>query len=326
MTFYKCSILANPEGDGWIYAKGIYDILSQKEPDKFELNPVELKQFRDGEFKPKLTKNVRKRNCFFIHDSNLKPEKWLADLLLINGTLSTSHAHHIVDVFPYLKFSRQDRKDESRVPISSRIVADAVGLYANSVLTIDLHNDAIQGFYKEMDNLYSFPVVIDHLKKNHSEILENLLIASTDAGGAPRARNFAKRLGMKEIIVGNKYRAEAGKVEKYQLIGDVEDIRGRNVLYIDDILDSGITLNKAEKAAREKGARKVYAYTTHALFTKGIELVNAFDGFFVGDTIIQKNICPKLEVISFIPLFAEAIRRVNEGESLSSLLETDNPK
>ena len=192
---YKCSILANPEGQAWSFATKIYETLQQRS-NNFEMNRVTIKHFRDGECKPKIELNVRKKNCFFIHDSNLKPADWMLQLLLINEALHNSSSHEVVNVLPYLKFSRQDRKDESRTSQSAKALVSIIDPYANRGLTIDLHNPAIQGFYNiPFDNLYSSPTVAKHLREHHANILEDLVVMSPDAGGAARARAFAKKLG-----------------------------------------------------------------------------------------------------------------------------------
>lgn len=320
MVTHKCCILADPNTPGWEFAQKIYEELRMKS-DLFELNKVHIKKFRDGEIKPKIELNVRERYCFFIHDSNSSPSEWFLELALVNQALVNSSAYKVINVLPYMKFSRQDRKDESRVPISAKVVADVIGLYANRVLTLDVHNLAIQGFYDTkviFDSLYSFPTVINYLKKHHPEIINDLVIMSTDAGGAQRAKMFAKSLGIKEIAVGYKNREKAGEVDKLKVLGNVSN---KNVLVIDDLVDSGGTLIKAAEALRSEGANKIYAYCTHGLFTKGsFEVTTSFDKFFIGDTIKQKPET-NAEIISFIPLFAEAIYRISEGESLSELFK-----
>jgi ribose-phosphate pyrophosphokinase len=320
MVSDKYSIVADPESPGWEFAKKLYDELRMK-GDMFELNKISIKKFRDGEIKPKIELNVRERHCFFIHDSSLNASEWFLQLCLINEALANSSAYKIINVLPYLKFSRQDRKDESRVPISARVVADVIGLYANRVLTLDVHNPSIQGFYNTpipFDSLFSFPTVINHLKKHHPEILNNLVIMSTDAGGAQRAKMFAKCLGTKDIAVGYKSREKVNEVESLRILGDVKE---RNVLIIDDIVDTGGTLIKAAEALRKEGVNKVYAYCTHGLFTKGHKQVtDCFDRFFIGDTIKQPDDI-NADIISFIPLFAEAIYRISEGYSLSELFK-----
>ena len=318
MANEKCSIIADPEGKGWEFACKVFEELSLRTA-KFELNKVHIKRFRDGEIKPRIESNIRERRCFFIQDSNANPSNWFTELCLVNHALKNSSAYKIVNVLPYLKFSRQDRKDESRVPISARVIADIIGLYADRVLTIDAHNPTIQGFYCiPFDDLHSFPTVIHYLKKNFAGILADPVVMSTDAGGAQRAKMFAKALKIKNVAVGYKTREVVGEVESLKILGDVEN---KDVIIIDDIVDSGNTLISASKAARQAGAKKVYAYCTHGLFSEGVKKVtDCFDKFFIGDTVKQpKN--ENLEIISFAPLFAEAIYRISEGESLSELFK-----
>jgi ribose-phosphate pyrophosphokinase len=252
----------------------------------------------------------------------LPPAEWFLQLALINETMRNSSAQEITDVLPYLRFGRQDRKDESRVPISSRAVAKSIEMYADKVLTIDVHNPGIAGFYDiPFDNLYSFMTVIDYLNKNHPGFFENAVIMSPDVGGAKRARSFAKRADVKRIAVGDKNREEDGEVENIQVIGDVG---GRDVFIVDDIIDSGNTIVQSCDAVRERGARKVYAYATHGLFAEGADrLTKCLDMLVVGDTVLSKEVRERkdLVIVSFANLFAEAIYRINEGESLSALFD-----
>ena len=324
MVDYKGSVIANPDGAAWGFACKIHDYLMSKNSMDFDLCKIDTSSsdynFRDGEFKPKILKNIRKGDCFFIHDSNLEPSRWFTELCLVNHALKNSSAHEIIDVLPYLKFARQDQKDESRVPIGAKVVADVIGLYANRVMVLDVHNPAIQGFYNiPFDGLDSHPTLGAHLKKNHSEILENLVVMSPDEGGVKRARKCADRLDIKDIAMGDKYRKCAGKVGGS--LGILGDVNGKNVLMVDDIIDSGGTLISAANACRENGAKTVFAYCPHGLFTRGIENVSkSFDKLFIGDTInVQGN--SSLEVVSSVPLFAEAIYRVSVGESLSELFD-----
>ena len=322
MTDYKCSIIANPEGNSWEFAKAVYKKL-RKRNKKFELNEFNVKVFPDGEIKPKIKKNIRQKKCYFIHDSSLSPGEWYTQLSFVNDVMKSSSAFEINDVLPYLRFSRQDRKDESRVPISAGRVASSIKDFAGRVITLDVHNPAIQCGYDvagvAFDNLYSFPVVADYFKKKKMKILEELVIMSPDAGGAQRAEAFAKRLGIEEVVVGYKTRKNLGEVKSLKIMGNV---KGKNVLIVDDILDSGGTLLKACEAARKQGAKKVFAYCTHALFTAGTEKVTGcLDLVFVGDTLKREYDNEKIKVISFVPLFAEAIYRINEGESLSALFD-----
>ncbi|MEI7718839.1 MAG: ribose-phosphate diphosphokinase [archaeon] len=314
----KYSIIADPNSPNWNFADKIFKILSEKSSD-FEMNKIDIKRFRDGEIKTKIELNIRGKCCFFIHDSSKSPAEWFLELALINQAMAKSSANEIIDVIPYLKFSRQDRKDESRVAINAQVVANLIDKHAGAVLTLDVHNPSIDGFYqKRFDNLYSFKTLIDYLKLKHPEIISNLVVMSPDAGGTERANAFARRLGITEIAIGYKRRKVAGEVDSLRIIGDV---KGKNVFLIDDIVDSGNTLIKACQAAKEQGAEKVYAYCTHGLFTEGIDrIAENLDLFFVGDTLAQKS-HPKLEIVSFAPLFAEAIYRISKGESLSELFK-----
>lgn len=320
MTMYKCSIIADPNGSAWNFAEKVYQELSMKTPDKFELNKVVIQKFRDGEIKPKIEKNVRRKNCFFIHDSSKEPKEWFLEMALILEALKNSSSQEITVVLPFLRFSRQDRKDESRVPISAKVIADVIGMYADRALTLDVHDPRIQGFYNiPFDNLYSFSNAITYLKEKHPDFINNLVVMSPDAGGGKRAEAFAKRINSDaDIVVGYKTRQKAGEISNLKITGDVKD---KNVLIVDDMVDSGNTLIKAGSAAKEAGAKRVGVYCTHALFTEGSEKVRkCFDFVIVGDTIVNQKLKETgVEVISFAPLFAQAIYRINEGESLSDL-------
>jgi ribose-phosphate pyrophosphokinase len=322
MVFYECEIIADPESKAWKFAEDVYNYLKKKS-NKFNLNEVHVKKFNDGEMFVKIKDNVRRHNCFYIHDSAKNPPDWFLELGLVNHTLKNSSAKEIVDVLPYLKFSRQDRKDQSRVPISAKMLADYIGLYGDGVLTLDVHNPSIQGFYDvAFDSLYSFPTVVEYFKQNHPEMLDNVVVGATDVGSGKRARSFARKTGIEDIVIGDKVREKAGKVKKTRLMGNV---KGKNVLIIEDIIDSGGTLISYGKKLKEKGAEKIIAYATHGIFSKGIEeLVDYLDLIVIGDTIINPEIQhPKIEKVSFVELFGEAIYRINEGESLSVLFDDE---
>jgi len=318
MESHIFSILANPNSSSWDFAFSVYQILSQK-TDKFELNKVFINKFRDGEIKPKIEKNVRNKSVFYIHDSNQDPKEWFTVLALVNQTLKYSSAKEINDVLPYLRFSRQDRKDETRVPISAKVVADTISLYADRAISLDIHNPAIQGFYTiPFDNLYSFPFVVQSVKNKINFDPENTVVMGPDAGGAQKAAAFAKRLGVDNVAVGYKTREKPGEVKSLKILGDVN---GKDVIIVDDIIDSGGTLINSAKALKENGANKIYVYCTHALFTKGTEeLEKVFDLIIIGDTIKMKE-SEKIKIVPLAPLFAEAIYRISEGESLSELFD-----
>lgn len=295
---------------------------------KVRLVPIEVTNFRDGEIKVIVEENVRKRSCFFIHNSNEEPAKWFLELGCVNEALKFSDADKIIDVLPYLKFSRQDRKDVSRVALNARVVAKLISEYANRVMTVDVHSSQIQGFYDiPFDNLYSFPTVVEYLYNKHKPFLENLVIMSPDSGGVSRAELFKNKLAEKgissELAFGYKTRPKPGEVGKYNVLGNISN---KNILIIDDIIDSGNTLLKAWEKLKKKGAKKVWAYATHGLFTEGVEkLTNKFDKILVSDSVYIENKKPisqgKLEIISLSELFGEAIYRTAVGESLSKLFE-----
>jgi ribose-phosphate pyrophosphokinase len=329
MTIYDCVILADPKGNAWKFANEVCEILKEKDKQKgkkpkFDMRRVKAERFGDGEPDIELEKNIRRRNCFLIQDSSKAPCDWLVEIALVNETLRNSSCQEITDVLPYLRYSRQDRKDKSRVPISARTAAKIIERDADRVLTLDIHNPTIQGFYNcPVDNLYSFPTAIKYFKENYSDFLKNVVVLSPDAGGAKRAQAFANRIDGKniDIAIGYKKRTAPGEIESLRITGD---LREKNVLIIDDILDSGGTLINACEAAKKEGAKSVAAYCTHALFTRGTERIcNSLDFVVIGDTITNPNLYnnPKIKVVSFVPLFADAIYKINEGESLSELFD-----
>jgi ribose-phosphate pyrophosphokinase len=314
-----CEIIADPAGRAWEFANKIYNNLNARNKN-YHINPLTTKIFPDGEIKIKINECVRGKHCFFIHDSSLNPSVWLTELLLVNETLRNSSAGRVVNVLTYLDFSRQDRKDESRVPVSTRMLAKHLEVDADEVLTMDVHNPSTEAAYRiPFDNLKSFPVVVDQFKLKYPLLLENLVVISPDAGGAGRAQSFASWIGCEDIAIGYKTRSKEGEVKQLRIAGDVA---GRRCIIIDDIIDSGGTLLKANEVLRKNGASEVYVYATHAMFTKGTEhLIPYFDRIFVSDTISNPKIKdnPKIEVISVDKMFAEAIHRINEGRSLSQL-------
>ena len=318
MPNHECVIIANPEGNAWGFANDIYKNLSKRDK-KFKLNELRVEKFRDGETKVRIKENIRRANCFFIHDSSLHPDEWKTQLHFVNHAMKFSSANEIVDVLPYHKFLRQDRKDESRVGVNAKAIADMIGLYADRVLTIDAHFEQIQGFYDiPVDNLYSSITLSEYLRERHPELLKNVVVMSPDVGGTTRARGFANKLGIEDIAIGHKHRPKPGEIsEDYKIVGDVA---GRDVLLIDDIVDSGGTLVTAAVTAKKLGAKQVYSYCTHGVFSEGARerMAGGLDLAIVSDSIYQPS-HEGIEVMPLAPLFAEAIYRTNEGESLSEL-------
>ncbi len=324
------AILANPEGKAWDFTNRVYAKLKEKEgrglESEIKMIEVKMAHFRDGELKLKITENVRDKICFYIHDCSLKPAEWFAQLPLVNFALKYASAFEIIDVVPYMLFSRQDRKDESRVAISAKVVADMISAYANRVITLDLHAPQIQGFYSiPLDNLYSSLYAARHIFSKHPELLkEELSIMSPDAGGVPRARQFIDDIMKKynkdaRLVTGYKYRPKAGEIGDYRLLGEVKE---QNVLVVDDILDSGGTLIRASKTLKDAGAKDIYAYVTHGIFTEGFEKLKPyFKKVFVSNSrnvFFDDN---QFELIDLSDLFAEAIYRTAKGMSLSALFE-----
>mgnify|MGYP001564307396 CR=1 FL=1 len=297
----------------------IYELIKEGDGSEFELNPVEIRNFPDGEFKPQIKKNIRGSNCFFIHDSSLDPSRWFTELCLINNALRNSSANQIVNVLPYSKFNRQDKKDQSRVPISSQVVANVLNNDRTRVLTLEVHNESTQGSYNvPFDSLPAFPFLIRYFKENHPEILENLVVLGPDSGSIKRIERYIEKFGLEKAIV-DKYRKVTGILgESLGILGNVKE---KNVLVYDDIGSTGNTQINASKAAKNAGAINIVGYCTHGIFSEGVEkILEHFDGFYVGNTIKQPNV-PKLNVVSFVNPLAEAIYRIHRGYSLSELFE-----
>jgi ribose-phosphate pyrophosphokinase len=317
---HEILILADKEGGAYNFAKGIYNNLFEN-PNRertYSFGDVEIKRFNDGEIFAKVCENVRKRTCFFIHDSSMNPQDWLVSLALVNDALKRSDAAKVDNILPYMRYSRQDRMAEPRTPISSRIVADIVQDKAYRVITTDLHNPAIQGSYKiPFDNLKAYPVIIKHLKENYPQFLEDAVVVSPDVGSAVRAKSYANRLGL-DVVITDKERKKAGLVDRMTLVGDVNC---KNAIIVDDMIDSGQTLCKSAELLKQKGAKSVYACATHGLFSKDAkQRINdsCLEKVIVTDSIPQK-LNGKIEIVSLTGLFGEAVHRISHGESISEL-------
>lgn len=325
-------IIADFNGKGEGFAKGIYAYLKGKERKEFSVSLVGIKKtkFRDGEFKVRINENIRGKKCFFIHDSNKEPNQWLTELVFTLEAMTFSSPKEINVVLPYTRYARQDRKDESRVSVNAKAVADIISLYATRGMTVDLHAPQMQEYFNiPFDSLYSIPSLINYLKKKHQEILRDLVIVSPDLGGGKRAESLVKRLfnrGIKaEIVFGHKTREKENEVIKTIIIGEVE---GKNCLIVDDIIDTGNTMIKTAEALKAKGARKIFAYGTHGLFTEGNEKFKIFNKIMVSDTLksSERDKFENLEVVSLINLFGEAVYRTIMGQSLSVLFDGGKAK
>jgi ribose-phosphate pyrophosphokinase len=245
----------------------------------------------------------------------------IMELLLIVDALKRASVGRITAVIPYYGYARQDRKVQPRVPISAKMVADLItSVGTNRVLTVDLHAGQIQGFFNiPVDNLYAAPVLLEYIRNKYD--ISKLMIVSPDAGGVERARAFAKRLKCSIAII-DKRREKVNECEVMNVIGDVN---GMDALILDDMTDTAGTMTQAATALIEKGARKVSAACTHAVLSgSAVERINksAIEEMIVTNTIpldSKKEECRKLTVLSIAPLLGEAIRRIHEESSISSL-------
>jgi len=293
-----------------------------------QLGSANVGRFSDGEVTVEITQNVRTREVFVIQSTCAPTNDNLMELIIMVDALKRASASRISAVIPYFGYARQDRRPRSsRVPITAKVVANmlqAVGV--DRVLTMDLHADQIQGFFDiPVDNIYASPVLLGDLRaKNYTD----LLVVSPDVGGVVRARALAKQLGCDMAII-DKRRPKANVSEVMHVIGDIE---GRNCVIMDDMIDTAGTLVKAAEVLKERGAKSVYAYCTHPIFSgPAIERIakgNALDEVVVTNTIPLSQAaqaCTKIRQLSVAPLMAETIARIASGESVMSLFaDQDN--
>lgn len=280
-----------------------------------ELGKINFQQFSDGEFEPVLDQSVRGGRVFLI-GSTFPPADNLLELLLMIDASKRASAKNITVVIPYYGLARQDRKDKPRAPIGAKLVANLLtAAGATRIMTMDLHADQIQGFFEiPVDHLYASTIFIDYIQSLN---LDKLTIASPDMGGAKRAKNYAGHLGA-EVVIAYKERKKANVVEEMFLIGDVE---GRNVILIDDMIDTAGTLCKAADILMEKGAKSVRAMATHGVFSgkayENIEKSHLLE-VIVTDTIpVKTELCSKIKTLPCAPLFADVMKMVHEHKSIS---------
>lgn len=285
------------------------------------LGQAMVSTFSDGEIRVEIVDNVRGRDVFLIQSTCPPTNHNLMELLLMIDAVKRASARRITAVIPYFGYARQDRKVAPRVPITAKLVADLlVTAGAQRILTMDLHVGQIQGFFNiPVDNLYAAPVILSYLKDRFCG--EQVVMVSPDAGGTERARAFAKRLEYSLAII-DKRRTGANVAEVMHLIGDV---RGKIAIILDDMIDTAGTLTQAARALKENGAKAIYACATHGVLSgPAIERINSSDieEIVLTDTIPlgDKNASTtKIRMLSVADLLAEAIRRIHEDESVSSL-------
>ena len=283
------------------------------------IGKANVAKFSDGEIAVELLENVRGSDVFVLQPTCFPTNENLMEVLVLVDALKRSSAARITAAIPYFGYARQDRRPRSaRVPISAKLVSNMLmSAGVDRVLTVDLHADQIQGFFDiPVDNIYASPALIQDIKEKH---YEDLMIVSPDMGGVIRARAFAKSLGT-DLAIIDKRRPKANEAEVMNIIGD---INGRNCVIVDDMIDTAKTLCKAAEALKNRGAKNVYAYATHAIFSgdalKYIE-DSIIDEVVITDTIPHTKLGNKIRVVSISNLVAETIRRINNEESISLLL------
>lgn len=281
------------------------------------LSNAGIKRFSDGEISIQIDESVRGRDVFIIQSTCAPANDNLMEVLILTDALRRSSANSITAIIPYFGYARQDRKAMPRVPITAKLVANLMQTAGiDRVATIDLHAGQIQGFFDiPVDNLYGSIVFNQYIEEKH---FKNPIIASPDIGGVARARSVAKNLGL-DIVIVDKRREKANESEVMNIIGDVKD---KEVILVDDIIDTAGSIVKAAQTFKARGAKAVMACCTHPVLSgPAYERLEdeALDELVVTDTIALKKHSPKIKVLSVAPIFAEVIRRVYHNESVNSL-------
>lgn len=297
--------------------------LTKKICDYLNLNEglLELKRFSDGEIWAKFKENIRGRDVYIVQ-STMPPAENLMELLILLDAAKRSSATRVTAVIPYFGYARQDRKDQPRVAVTAKLIADIISKAgADRVITMDLHAAQIQGFFDiPLDHLYASPIYTDEFKDKS----ENLAVVSPDAGGIKIARSYAKRLKA-ELVLIDKRRPNHNQAEVMNVIGEVE---GKNILIVDDLIDTGGTFVAAISALKKRGAKNIYGAITHPLLSgEALQRIEntELNKLYVTDTIPLRNLAPdsKIQVNTSAELFAEAIIRSHYNESISSLFDVD---
>jgi len=286
------------------------------------LGEIDVGRFPDGEVMVEVRENVRGGDCFVIQSICTPPNENLMELLLVMDALRRASAKRITAVIPYFGYSRQDRKVAPRVPISAKVVADVItAAGASRVLTVDLHAGQIQGFFNiPVDNLYAMPVLIQYLRKRIDN--DRISVVSPDAGGVERARAFARRLNA-DLAIIDKRRKRASEVAEMRLVGDVKD---SVAVLVDDMIDTAGTITEAARAVLEAGATEVMACATHPILSD--PACERLSKSKITEIVSTNSIplrakaqaeLPNLKILSIAGLLAEAVRRIHNAESVSSL-------
>jgi len=280
-----------------------------------ELNSSSVVEFSDGEFEPSFDETVRGADVFLIQ-STTPPSDNLMELLLMIDAAKRASASNIIAVMPYFGYARQDKKGKPRVPIGAKLVANLLSAAGvDRIMTIDLHADQIQGFFEvPVDHLYASELFIEDINKLN---LPNLVIASPDMGGSKRANAYAKLVNS-GVVICHKERKQANVIGEMQVLGDVE---GKDVVIIDDMVDTAGTLTKAADLMIEKGATSVRAYCTHGVLSK--DAYQKLDNSEIAELVITNTIpkehkSKKVREVSVAPFFAQTIKSVVQNESISA--------
>ncbi|MBY0379213.1 MAG: ribose-phosphate pyrophosphokinase [Burkholderiales bacterium] len=287
---------------------------------EIEVGQANVTKFSDGEIAVEILENVRGADVFILQPTCYPTNDNVMEVLVLTDALKRASAGRITAAIPYFGYARQDRRPRSaRVPISARLIANMLTIAGvNRVLTVDLHADQIQGFFDiPVDNIYASPVLLKDIK--NKKYNDNLIVVSPDTGGVARARAFAKALGVDMAII-DKRRPRANEAEVMNIIGEIS---GKNCLIVDDMIDTANTLCKAAEALKNRGAIKVYAYATHAVFSNNAVAKmkdSILDEVIITDTIPLRETSDKIRTVSISALIAETIRRINNEESISLLL------
>lgn len=287
-----------------------------------DVHPLRLGRFNDGEVRAEIEANVRGQDVYIIAPTPA-PADNIMEAILLSDAARRSSAGKITLVFPYLGYGRQDRKDKPRVPLSAAVVYDMLSRYGpDHIVALDVHAEQTLGFFSEkvvVDHLFGSYVGIPYIRENTPK---PFVIASPDAGGAKRALAYANRLGQQNIAIFTKFRPEPGKVGKVSINGH---IRGQNVVFVDDMIDTGGTLIANAAAAKKAGAKNIYVFATHALFSKNA--VADLDQSLITRIVITDSIdhgdCglgDKFVVLSIAELLAKAIKRLHGNQSISELI------
>ncbi len=283
-----------------------------------QLGDCEVSRFSDGEVNVRINETVRGHDVFIVQSTSPPVNENLVELLIMIDAFKRASAHTVAVVIPYYGYARQDRKARGRDPISAKLVANLLTVAgASRILTVDLHAEQIQGFFDiPVDNLWSFPIFTNHFKNMDDFDPEEWVVVSPDVGGVRRARQFAERLSTALAIL-DKRRPKINIAEVVNVIGDVKD---KNVILYDDIVDTARSLVEAARALKEQGAQKIVACATHGVFSgealKRIE-DSPIEKLYVTDTIHHEFLPEKVEVLSVAELLGEAILRIRKNLSVS---------